>query len=183
MATTPLGTGASTPLGLEAESKPNSISPIADVEKQDQIPGEDGAGDFVRPLTTWQWVLVCVGLYLGALLYGKKFIVRCRRIPLISSTGLDTTIAADVQGPILESLGEIEKLAWVGIGFPMGSVAVILLIGNIYGLFNIKYTFIISQILFEAGSALCGGAPTMNAMIIGRKLFSTTLTKLLLTRI
>lgn len=69
----------------------------------------------------------------------------------------------------MASLGEIEKLAWVGIGFPMGSVAVILLIGNLYGLFDIKILFIVSQILFEAGSALCGAAPNMNAMIIGRR--------------
>jgi MFS family permease len=68
----------------------------------------------------------------------------------------------------LESLGEIEKLAWVGIGFPMGSVAMILLIGTCYGLFEIKYLLISSVVLFEAGSAICGGAPSMNAMIIGR---------------
>jgi MFS family permease len=65
-------------------------------------------------------------------------------------------------------LGEIEKLAWVGIGFPMGSVAVILLIGTLYGLLDVKWLFIGSQLLFEIGSALCGAAPTMNAMIIGR---------------
>ena len=83
-------------------------------------------------------------------------------------TGLDTSIAADVQGPILESLGEIEKLSWVGIGFPMGSVATILLIGNLYGSFEIKWLYLVSIILFEIGSAVCGAAPSMNAMIVGR---------------
>jgi MFS family permease len=68
----------------------------------------------------------------------------------------------------LQSLGEIEKLAWVGIGFPMGSVAVILLFGWLYQLFEIKYLFIGSILLFEIGSAICGAAPNMNAMIIGR---------------
>jgi MFS family permease len=82
--------------------------------------------------------------------------------------GLDTTIAADVQGPILKSLGEIEKLPWVGIGFPMGSVAVILLIGVSNGLFNIKILYIVSLLIFEVGSATCGAAPNMNAMICGR---------------
>jgi MFS family permease len=50
----------------------------------------------------------------------------------------------------------------------MGSVAMILLIGACYGLFDIKYLNIASIVLFEAGSALCGAAPNMNAMIIGR---------------
>ena len=82
--------------------------------------------------------------------------------------GLDTTIAADVQGPILESLGEIEKLSWVGIGFPMGSVATILLLGALYGAFEIKWLYLGSIILFEIGSAVCGSAPSMNALIVGR---------------
>jgi MFS family permease len=73
-----------------------------------------------------------------------------------------------VQGPILQSLGEIEKLSWVGIGFPMGSVAIILLVGWCYGLFEIKYLEIGSVTLFESGSAICGAAPSMNALIIGR---------------
>ena len=50
----------------------------------------------------------------------------------------------------------------------MGSVAVILLIGKLYGNFEIKWLVIGSVILFEAGSALCGAAPTSNALIIGR---------------
>jgi len=50
----------------------------------------------------------------------------------------------------------------------MGSVAVILLIGACYGLFELKYFIISSIILFETGSAICGAAPTMNAIIIGR---------------
>lgn len=82
--------------------------------------------------------------------------------------GLDTTISADVQAPILETFGNIEKLSWVGIGFPMGSVCVILLVGALYALFEIKWIFIGSLVLFEAGSALCGAAPDMNALIVGR---------------
>lgn len=50
----------------------------------------------------------------------------------------------------------------------MGSVAVILLIGKLYGTFEIKWLIIASIILFEAGSALCGAAPSANALIVGR---------------
>lgn len=35
-------------------------------------------------------------------------------------------------------------------------------------MFNLKPLFIGSIILFEAASALCGAAPTMNALIVGR---------------
>lgn len=67
-----------------------------------------------------------------------------------------------------EDLGEIEKLPWIGIGFPMGSVAVILLIGKLYGTFDIKWLYITAAIAFEVGSALCGAAPTASALIVGR---------------
>jgi MFS family permease len=50
----------------------------------------------------------------------------------------------------------------------MGAVAVILLIGKIYGIFEIKWLIIASIIIFEAGSALCGAAPSSNALIVGR---------------
>lgn len=82
--------------------------------------------------------------------------------------GLDTTIAADVQASIYESLGEISKIAWIGIGFPLGSAGTILPISYAYGKFNLKVLFISGLLFFEGGSALCGAAPTMNALIVGR---------------
>jgi len=81
---------------------------------------------------------------------------------------LDTTIAADVQASVYQRLGNIELLPWVGLGFPMASVAVILLLGRAFGLFNIKVLMLSSIATFEIGSALCGAAPTMNALIVGR---------------
>jgi MFS family permease len=135
-------------------SNESAISPTTDLPSDIEKGSNDSTQEekpFERNIPPWRWFLVCLGLYLGALLYG-----------------LDTTISASVQGPILSSLGEIEKLAWVGIGFPMGSVSVILLLGWCFALFEIKHLMIGSIIAFEAGSALCGAAPTMNAMIFGR---------------
>ncbi len=84
------------------------------------------------------------------------------------SKGLDTTIAADVQGPVYEALHDIKNLPWVGLGFPMASVATILLFGRAYGIFNIKVLLLSSIAVFEVGSAVCGAAPTSDALIAGR---------------
>lgn len=40
--------------------------------------------------------------------------------------------------------------------------------GKAYGIFNIKLIYITNIMLFEVGSALCGAAPTMPALIVGR---------------
>jgi len=130
----------------------SSLDLIADEKAPPATPtdlSQDAAT--VRPIHGWKWIVACLSIYLTALLYG-----------------LDTTIAADVQPDIVKSLGGIEKLTWVGVGFPLGSVAVILPTGYAYGLFEIKTLYLTSIILFEAGSALCGGAPTMDALIVGR---------------
>lgn len=50
----------------------------------------------------------------------------------------------------------------------MASVAGILLIGRLYSLFDVKIVMLVSIALFEGGSALCGGAPSMSALIVGR---------------
>lgn len=87
---------------------------------------------------------------------------------ICACVGLDTTIAADVQGSVYEALGEIQNLQWVGLGFPMASVAVVLLMGRLYSIFDIKWLIIITTAIFEVGSAICGAAPTSDALTVGR---------------
>ena len=104
-----------------------------------------------RQIRDLRWLAICVALYASCMLYG-----------------LDTTIVADVQGPVIERLGHVEQLAWVGAGLPLGSVGVILPLGNLYNAFNIKWVFFTTVVLFEVGSAICGAAPTMSTLIVGR---------------
>jgi MFS family permease len=82
--------------------------------------------------------------------------------------GIDTTIAADVQVSVYQTFGDIENLAWTGLGFPMASVAMILFLGRCYALFDVKGLSNVSLLLFEGGSALCGAAPTSDALVVGR---------------
>ncbi|KAK8032552.1 hypothetical protein PG990_002286 [Apiospora arundinis] len=109
--------------------------------------------DNIRKLTGWRWFLVCAGLYCSCLIYG-----------------LDTTIAADIQGAVVETFQNVPQLPWIGAGFPLGSVAVILPYNALFGKFNMKWLYIGGIVVFQAGSALCGAAPNIEALIIGRVL-------------
>jgi MFS family permease len=40
--------------------------------------------------------------------------------------------------------------------------------GQCYGQFDAKYVYILCVLIFEVGSAVCGSAPNMNALIVGR---------------
>ena len=81
---------------------------------------------------------------------------------------LDNTIVADVQPSIIQDFGEVSKLSWLGTAYALGSAATILPWSRVYGIFDIKWLYIAHVIIFETGSALCGGAPSMNALIVGR---------------
>ena len=99
---------------------------------------------------------------------GSKWVIVVTSI--LSSTllfSLDNTIVADIQPAIIEHFGNVEKLPWLGAAFALGAVSV-LPWGKAYGVFNIKWLYISNVALFEIGSAICGAAPTLTALIIGR---------------
>lgn len=125
--------------------------PINETVKEEKPHGSGNGNEPIRTIRGFRWFLVCASLYISALIFG-----------------LDTTIAADVQSSIVESFGHVDQLAWIGAGFPLGSVAVVLPIGVLFTRFNMKWLYISSVVLFEIGSAVCGAAPDMDAIIVGR---------------
>jgi MFS family permease len=104
-----------------------------------------------RQLTGIRWFSICVAIYSANFLYG-----------------LDNTIVADIQADISTTFNNVVDLGWLGSGFCLGCAVASFPIGHAYGLFDVKRIYISSLTMFAAASALCGAAPTMNAMIVGR---------------
>lgn len=123
------------------------------VDESLPIQAGDGEKDVVqeRNITGFRWLLVCIAVFSANLLYG-----------------LDNTIVADIQGPIAGDFDEYTRLGWLGVGFTLGSVVFILPLGKAYAIFDTKWLFLGCLTMFAAGSALCGAAPSMNAIIVGR---------------
>ncbi|EFW22347.1 conserved hypothetical protein [Coccidioides posadasii str. Silveira] len=103
-----------------------------------------------RQLHGWKWAIAYTAMLSTTFLFA-----------------LDNTIVADIQPSIIDDFGEIELLPWIGVGFALGSMF-ILPWGKIYGVFNIKWVYLGNLILFEIGSAICGAAPNMTALIVAR---------------
>lgn len=128
------------------------ISPLETMTKIQHSTGEtQPQSEPEREITGFRWFLVCVAVFSGNILYG-----------------LDTTIAADIQASVSESFDNVTQLGWLGVGFTLGSTVAILPLGKAYGIFDAKWIFIGCLTMFSAGSALCGAAPTMDAIIVGR---------------
>ncbi|CAG8953680.1 hypothetical protein HYFRA_00006569 [Hymenoscyphus fraxineus] len=92
-------------------------------------------------------------------------------LSILSSTflfALDNTIVADIQPVIVTQFNSVAKLTWLSVAFLIGAASTNLFWGKIFGQFNAKWMYIFCVLLFEVGSAVCGAAPTMDALIIGR---------------
>ncbi|KLJ06336.1 hypothetical protein EMPG_10268 [Blastomyces silverae] len=96
------------------------------------------------------------------------FLVVASTLSCIFLYAIDNTITANVIPVIAADFQNTDKLAWLSVGFMIGGVAAVLPFGKLYGLFDVKLLYILSVVLFQGGSALCGGAPNIDAFIIGR---------------
>ncbi|KAH6658493.1 major facilitator superfamily domain-containing protein [Truncatella angustata] len=83
---------------------------------------------------------------------------------------MDNTVVADITPAAANQFGDVVKLPWLAVGFLVGGTAVVLPFGKLYSLFDAKWLYIISLVIFNAGSALCGAAPSIDAFIVGRVL-------------
>lgn len=63
------------------------------------------------------------------------------------------------------ALGDV---TWYGGGYLISSCATQLLWGRIYKFYSTKLVALLSILVFEIGSALCGAAPSSVAFIVGR---------------
>lgn len=104
-----------------------------------------------RDIQGWKWIAVVLSILSSTFLFA-----------------LDNTIVANVQPVIVEHFDAVSKLSWLSVSFLIGAAATNLVWGKIYGQFNAKWTYIFCVTLFEVGSAICGAAPTMDALIVGR---------------
>ncbi|KAK7994404.1 hypothetical protein PG991_015992 [Apiospora marii] len=134
----------------------NNLEPMNrekdDAEKQQQptVPQTE-TQSLPRDITGWKWAVAAFTLCSSIFLYS-----------------LDGTVVAVIQATIVNEFDSLNDLSWNNVGFLMGATATNMVWGQVYGQFNSKWVYIFNVVVFEAGSALCGAAPTMNALIVGR---------------
>lgn len=155
----PLTTTYPTPITTMASSNPTDKSSIhslpipgadADIERATASASPPPTG---RQIHGFQWFLVVVAVLSSMFMYS-----------------LDGTIVADLVPSIANEFQAVPLLPWLSVGFMVGSIVTVLPLGKLYGKYNAKHLYLISVVIFLAASALCGAAPNMSAMIVGRVL-------------
>ncbi|KAG2419140.1 hypothetical protein HFD88_002244 [Aspergillus terreus] len=135
----------------------NAVIPslsLSEAEKggQGDTGSDEGLKD-VRTITGFRWFLFIVSTLTAIFVYA-----------------LDNTIVANIVPAIVNQFDAVSDLPWLSVGFMIGGMATVLPLGRLYALFDAKWIYIGSTIIFMAASALCGAAPNMKAEIVGRVL-------------
>ncbi|KAK0709942.1 putative aflatoxin efflux pump [Lasiosphaeria miniovina] len=131
------------------EKSPPPVNPPPDSESDAFNEYHDAERNF-QPLSPKFWS-VMVGLYLAMFL-----------------VGLDRLIIATAVPRITDEFGSIGDIGWYGSAYMLTNACSNLVFGRIYQLYSTKLVFLVSLVIFEAGSALCAAAPTSAAFIAGR---------------
>ncbi|KAH7377139.1 major facilitator superfamily domain-containing protein [Plectosphaerella cucumerina] len=90
---------------------------------------------------------------------------------VLSSTflfALDNTVVAAAQPHIVLHFQAVDRMAWLSVAFAAAALSTNLIFGQLYACMPPKWLYILSVVVFEAGSALCGAAWDMTSLIVGR---------------
>ncbi|KAE8158678.1 efflux pump antibiotic resistance protein [Aspergillus tamarii] len=94
-------------------------------------------------------------------------IVLCLAVAMFL-VSLDTTIISTAIPQITNEFKSTADVGWYGAAFLLGSAVTQAPWGKLYGFFNIKWTYLLSLLMFELGSLLCALAHNSPTLIIGR---------------
>ena len=77
-------------------------------------------------------------------------------------------IIATAISSIIDEFHSIEGIGWYGSAYMLTTAVFSPLFGRIYQFYSTKWIFLLSIVVFEVGSALCGAAPSSTVFIVGR---------------
>ncbi|KAJ4373442.1 hypothetical protein N0V86_007580 [Didymella sp. IMI 355093] len=81
---------------------------------------------------------------------------------------LDRTIVAIAVPEITNTFDSIVDVGWYGSAYLLTGACCNPIFGRLYQLYSTKFMFIAAILIFEAGSVLCGAAPSSSAFVVGR---------------
>ena len=84
------------------------------------------------------------------------------------TANLDSTILATATPQITDDFHSIDQIGWYGSSAFLTFAAFQSTWGKVYKYFPLKGSYLISLLIFEVGSLICGVAPTSTALIVGR---------------
>ncbi|KAI0442994.1 major facilitator superfamily transporter [Xylaria telfairii] len=104
----------------------------------------------------------------------KWFVLLCSIYSSMFIFALDNTITANLIPVISNEFHSVDLLPWLSVGFVLGGYVAILPMAKLYAIYDAKWVYIVNIVLFIGFSALCGAAPNISAIIVGRVLLGVS---------
>ncbi|KIJ62495.1 hypothetical protein HYDPIDRAFT_94505 [Hydnomerulius pinastri MD-312] len=103
------------------------------------------------------------------LLSGKQLLVVVLALLLsLALIALDQTIVATALPVITSDFHALQEVTWIVGGYLLTTVSFMPAYGQALAIFSTKRVYLLSIVIFELGSLLCGIAPSVNVLIFGR---------------
>lgn len=133
------------------------MNEMSDLEKQRLSPkqeaarlGGPGGNDLYQPRSLKFWLTLLFNFL-------ALFLV-----------ALDRTIVATAIPRITDEFKSLGDIGWYGSAYMLTTACSQLIYGRLYKFYDMKWTFLISIVVFEIGSAICGAAASSGVFIAGR---------------
>ncbi|KAG6364176.1 hypothetical protein INS49_005774 [Diaporthe citri] len=135
-----------------AQQSNHRLSPLPNESKASNTKKQEQkkAADPPRHITGWKWAVASSAMLFPIFLYA-----------------LDGSIVAVIQAAIVDEFDALGDLSWNNVGLLMGATATVMFWGQVYAQFGAKWVYLFNVVVFEPGSAVCGAAPNMDALILG----------------
>ncbi|KAG8985246.1 hypothetical protein FRB90_004858, partial [Tulasnella sp. 427] len=147
-------TSVPTPSRVESASL-RSNSPTENSEGRPEEPEKAVATgpivDESKLVGGYKLVLIFIGMLLSALL-----------------VALDQTIVATAIPRIASEFNALGEVTWIASAYFLTQCGLTLTYGKLLAVVTTKWVYLFAVIIFEVGSAICGAAPNVNALIVGR---------------
>ncbi|GJC86355.1 efflux pump aflT [Colletotrichum liriopes] len=127
-------------------------SKVHDASEQQQKPAQHALTHTSTPLPVIQYP---AGL--------KLYLIMLSLLVSMFLVALDRLIIATAVPRITDHFHSVTDIGWYGSAYLLTTCAFQLLFGKFYAFFRIKHVFLVSVLLFEVGSAVCGAAPSSAA--------------------
>ncbi|KIO29114.1 hypothetical protein M407DRAFT_228447 [Tulasnella calospora MUT 4182] len=133
-----------------------SNTPVQNAEEKSEDPEKAAIAavplqDESKLVGGYKLVLIFIGMMLSALL-----------------VALDQTIVATAIPRIASEFNALDEVTWIASAYFLTQCGLTLTYGKLLAAVTTKWVYLFAVIIFEIGSAVCGAAPTVEALIIGR---------------
>ncbi|KAG8814226.1 hypothetical protein FRC17_001242 [Serendipita sp. 399] len=138
------------PIPTDPEKKENGVKEQSVHDKEDETVAKSGPNE-------------------SDLITGKKLAVLWTAFLLsVLLIALDNTIVSTALPKLASYFNALDQLTWIVSAYLLTQAGFILIYGQILTIVPTKWVYLFTIFLFEVGSLLCGVAPSMNVLILGR---------------